>query len=172
MIATSRIRHMKEFNFKEVGEWQWLPWGSNPRPCAPHGKQLFLTSFCWLSQRPGVVAVWYNHPKSRPVRSGCHFMVRYDPDQHLGLFWSKHAYCLPLTCPVAFSIFSLWAQRPPKCFTVDSNKVFMIFLDGGIEPCDLWLVLYLLASTTALPIKSFPICVCPQVTLSGRSTKK
>ena len=52
-------------------------------------ERLFLASFFRLSQCPGIVAVWYNHPKSSPVGSGCHFMVRYDTDQDLGLFQPK-----------------------------------------------------------------------------------
>ena len=48
-----------------------------------------LGFFFRLSQRPVIVAVWYSHLKSRPVRCGCHFMVRYDPDQDLGLFGPK-----------------------------------------------------------------------------------
>ena len=30
-------------------------------------ERLFLALFFWLSQPPGEVALWYNHPKSRPV---------------------------------------------------------------------------------------------------------
>ena len=84
MIATS-----KNFNFNVVGEGD----GSlqdRIRDLATLVDQATLLGFVfWLSQRPGVVAAWYDHPKSRPVRSGHHFMVRCDPDQDLGLFQPK-----------------------------------------------------------------------------------
>ena len=102
VIATSKIRNTKEFNFNAVWDWQWLPRGLNLRPCTPLGERLFLTSFCRLSQCPGVVAVWYNLIKSRPVRSGRHFMFRYDSDQDLGLFRSKPHPARPLMCQINF----------------------------------------------------------------------
>ena len=63
--------------------------GLNSQPCAPQWQTTILTAFFRLSQRPGIVAAWYNHPKSRPVRSGHHFYGQEWPDQDLGLFWPK-----------------------------------------------------------------------------------
>ena len=50
-----------------------------------YSDSVFLAySVPWLS------CVWYDHPKSRSVRLGCLYMVRYHPDQDEGLFWPKH----------------------------------------------------------------------------------
>ena len=65
-------------------------WGSNLRPCTPRWQTMIQTVFLWLSWHPGIVAAWYDHPQSRPVRSGhWYFMARCDPDQDLGSFWRK-----------------------------------------------------------------------------------
>ena len=40
------------------------------RPCSPGWQTTILTTIFRFSQRPGKVAAWYGHPKSRPVWSG------------------------------------------------------------------------------------------------------
>ena len=80
MIATSKNERISTLTQLET---TMAP--SRIEPATLHStKRIFSASFFQLSQHPGIVAVWFNHPKS-----SCHFMVRYDPDQDVGLFWSK-----------------------------------------------------------------------------------
>ena len=85
--------------------------GSNSRPCVPWWWTAVMAAF--FQRIPGKVAVWYDHPKSRPVMSGCHCMVNCDPDQDSGLFWSKqHRPTAGLTarCYRAMYEGSIWRQ--------------------------------------------------------------
>ena len=102
----ARIGTRKRFNFNAVGERRCLPWGSNLAfylHSTFFGEQLFLASFFWLSWRPGIVAAWYDHPKSRPVRCGRHFLVWHWPILRL-FFDPNHPARLTVRCHCARSI--------------------------------------------------------------------
>ena len=63
---------------QSYGEKLFLQRGSNLRPFIPRWQTTTLTAFFQLSLRPGKVAAWYDHTKSRPVWSSHHFMIRCD----------------------------------------------------------------------------------------------
>ena len=99
--------------------------GDGAQPCVPRWRTTILTAFFRLiSQCPGKVAAWYDHPKSL-----CgHYVARFNPDQDLGLFGPKQhrphclSYSTLLTYSVNYSMFTSLLLARKTCWT--STVVF------------------------------------------------